>query len=92
MLNLGYLKGQYLDLHFSIFALLFDGIDIGLVDYTMAQPHMYMFLEIKKVIKLLEENIDKLFDWFLDNFWKPNPDKCHLLVNTGESFKLKSKN
>ena len=52
----------------SIFALLLDGIDIGLVDYTMAQPHMYMFLKMEKAIKLLEENIDKLFDWFSDNF------------------------
>ena len=52
----------------SIFALLLDGIDIGLVDYTMAQPRMYMFLKMEKGIKLLEENIDKLFDWFSDNF------------------------
>ena len=41
---------------------------MGLVDYTMAQPHMSMFLKTEKAIKLLEENIDKLLDWFSDNF------------------------
>ena len=35
-----------------------------------------------KIVKLLEENADKLFDWFSNNYLKANPDKCHLLVNT----------
>ena len=58
----------------------------------MAQPHMSMFLKMKKAIKFLEENIDKLFDWFSDNFLKANPEKWHLLINIDESFKLKIKN
>ena len=31
---------------------------------------------------MLEENGDKKFDWFSNNYLKANPDKCHLLVNT----------
>ena len=38
------------------------------------------------------KNIGKLFDWFSDNFLKAHPDKCHLLINTGENVKLKIKN
>ena len=34
---------------------------------------MSMILKMKKeLIKLLEKNIDKLFDWFSDNFLKAN--------------------
>ena len=49
-------------------------------------------LEHDKVIKSLEKNIDKLFDWFSNNFLKANPDKCHLLINTDENVALKIKN
>ena len=33
-----------------------------------------------KVIKSLEEDSIKLFQWFSDNQMKANHDKCHLLV------------
>ena len=58
----------------------------------MGEPRMSMLLKMKKVIKLVEENIDRLFDWFSDNFLKANSDKCHMLINTDEGFKLKIKN
>ena len=48
-------------------------------------------LENEKVIKLLEKNINKLFDWFSNNFLKTNPDKYHLLINTDENVALKIK-
>ena len=54
-------------------------------------PYAYDF-ENEKVIKLLEKNIKKLFDWFSDNFLKANPDKCHLLINTDENVALNIKN
>ena len=62
--------------------MLFDYIDIDLANYAdNTTPNAYD-LENKKVIKLLEKNIDKVFDWFSDNFLKANPEKCHLLINT----------
>ena len=39
-------------------------------------------MKLGNIVKLLEENADKLFDWFSNNYLKANPDKCHLLVNT----------
>ena len=58
----------------------------------MTRPHTHMTLKIKKVIKLPEKNIDKLFQWSSDNSLKTNPDKCHLHVNTDENVVLKIKN
>ena len=52
---------------------------------------MHPFFRLKWV-KLLEKNIDKLFDWFSGNFLKANPDKCQLLINTDENVTLKIKN
>ena len=81
-------------LFFNIFIcnLLFHDIDIDLANYADdTSPYAYD-LELDKVIKLLEKNIDKFFDLFSDNFLKANPDKCHLLINTDENFALKIKN
>ena len=54
-------------------------------------PYAYD-LEHDKVIQSLEKYIDKLFDWFSDNFLKANPNKCHLLIDTDENVALKIKN
>ena len=35
-------------------------------------------------MKLLDENVDKLFDWFLNNYLKANPEKCHLFATFSE--------
>ena len=48
--------------------------------------------KLDKVIKSLEKNINKLFDWFSDNGLKANPDKCHLLINTDKNVAIKIKN
>ena len=48
----------------------FDDIDIGLTnDADDTAPCAYD-LEDEKVIKLLDKKIDKLFDWFSDDFFK----------------------
>ena len=63
-------------LFFNIFIcdLFFDYIDIDLANYADdTTPYAYD-LENEKVIKLFEKNIIKLFDLFLDNFLKANPD------------------
>ena len=65
-----------------IFDLFFEDIDVELANYgDDTTPYVYD-LELDKVIKSLEKTIDKLFDWFSDNFLKANPDKCYLLINT----------
>ena len=94
MLTQKYHKGQDLDLSFSIFSFLicFDYTDIDLGNYADDKTQYSYDFENKKVIKLLEKIINKLFDWFSDNFLKANPDKCHLLINNDENVALKIKN
>ena len=41
---------------------------------------------------MLEENADKVFDWFSNNYLKANPGKCHLLVNTTGNNRIKVRN
>ena len=65
--------------------MLFDYIDIDLANYADGTTPYAYDLENEKVIKLLEKNIDKLFDWFLNNFLKARPDKGHLSINTDEN-------
>ena len=69
--------------------LFFDDIDIDLGNYADGMTPYVYDLENEKVIKLLEKNIKKLFDWLSDNSLKSNPDKCHLLINTDENAALK---
>ena len=70
----------------------FNDINTDLANYADdTTPYAYD-LEHDKVIKSLEKNIDKLFDWFSDNLFKANPYKCHLLINTDENVTLKMKN
>ena len=42
-----------------------------------------------QTLKLKEEVSKKLFKWFDDNLMKSNADKCHLLVSTNETVKIK---
>ena len=81
-------------LFFNIFIcdLFFDDTDIAFANYVDDRTPYAYDLEHDKVIKSLEKNIDKVFDWFLDNFLKANADKCHLLINTDENVALKIKN
>ena len=45
--------------------------------------------DIDGVIKSLEEASETLFKWFSDNLMKSNPDKCHLLISTNNTVKMK---
>ena len=78
------ISGPLFFLFFNIFIcdLFFDDTDIDLANYADGTTPYHYYLECDKVIKSLEKNIDKLFDWFSDNFLKANPDKSHLLINT----------
>ena len=44
---------------------------------------------IDGVIKSLEEASEILFKWFNDNLMRINADKCHLLVSTNDTVKIK---
>ena len=44
---------------------------------------------IDRVIKSLEEASEILFKWFNDNLMRINADKCHLLVSTNNTAKIK---
>ena len=44
---------------------------------------------IDGVIKSLEEASEILFKWFNDNLMRINADKCHLLVSTNNTVKIK---
>ena len=66
-------KGQYLDLSSSIFLFVICSLMIQNIDLTNYADDMTPYacdLENEKVIKLLEKNINKLFDWFSNNFLK----------------------
>ena len=63
----GWIAGSHI---FNIFIcdLFFDDIDLGLANYADDTNQYAYDLENEKVIELLEKNINKLFDWFSDNF------------------------
>ena len=44
---------------------------------------------IDRVIESLEVASETLFNWFSDNLMKINTDKCHLLVSTNNTVKMK---
>ena len=46
----------------------------------------------ENIAKLLEENTDKLSDWFSNNYFKTNLGKCHLLVNTTGNIRINVRN
>ena len=45
--------------------------------------------DIDGVIKSLKETSATLFKWFSDNLMKSNTDKCHLLISTNSTVKMK---
>ena len=87
MLNRGVPQGSTSGpFFFNIFIcdLLFDDTDIDLANYADDKTQYAYHLERNKVIKSLEKNIDRLFDWFSDNFLQANADRCHMLIKTDE--------
>ena len=65
----------------------FSGIEIDLANYADDTTPFTCDMQFDKVIESLTTNVEKLFQWFSDNYLKPNPDKCHFLTNyTGNSM------
>ena len=87
----GSIKGPLL---FNIYIcdLFFDIIEIDIANYADDTTPYALDLKLENIVKLLEENADKLFDWFSNNYLKANPDKCHLLVNTTGNIRINVRN
>ena len=81
-------------LPFNIYVcdLFFDIIEIDIANYADDTTPYALDLKLENIVKLPEENADKLFDWFSNNYLKANPDKCHLLVNTTGNIRINVRN
>ena len=44
---------------------------------------------ISSLVKLLDEVVCAIFQWFKDNEMKANADKCHVLLNTSNELTVK---
>ena len=71
-----------------LFNLFVDIIEIDIANYADDTTPYDLDSKLENIVKLLEENADKLFDWFSNNYLKANPDKCHLLVNTTGNIRI----
>ena len=45
---------------------------------------MMLTLAFHELIESLEKALNTLLQWFKDNHFKGNPDKCHLIVSTNQ--------
>ena len=70
----------------------FDIIEIDIANYADDTTSYALDLKLENIVKLLEENTDKLFDWFSNNCLKANLDKCHLVVNTTDNIRINMRN
>ena len=87
----GSIKGPLL---FNIYIcdLFFDIIEIDIANYADDTTPDALDLKLENIVKLLEENANKLSGWFSNNCLKVNPDKCHLLVNTTGNIRINVRN
>lgn len=51
----------------------------------MTIPYSKTYDNVNAVVKTLRIYAGKLFKWLKNNQIKRNTDKCHLLLNTGDS-------
>ena len=85
------IKGPLL-FHIYICDLFFDIIEIDIAEYADDTTPYALDSKLENIIKLFEENADKRFDWFSNNYLKANPNKCHLLVNTTGNIRISVRN
>ena len=72
--------------------LFFDIIEVDIANYADDTTPHAIDSKLENIVKLLEENADKLFDWFSNNYLNANPGKCHLLVNTTGNIRISVRN
>ena len=63
--------------------------DTDITSYANDKTPYVVADNIDGVIKILEETSEILFRLFNDNLMKINVDKCHLLVSTNNTVKIK---
>ena len=63
--------------------------DTDIASYANDKTPYVVADNIDGVIKILEETSEILFRLFNDNLMKINVDKCHLLVSTNNTVKIK---
>ena len=63
--------------------------DTDIASYANDNTPYVIADNIDGVIKSLEEASEILFKWFNDNLMRINADKCHLLVSTNNTVKIK---
>ena len=66
--------------------------EIDIANYADDTTPYALDSKLENIVKLLEENADKLIDWISNNYLKANPDKCHLLVNTTGNIRISVRN
>ena len=87
----GSIKGS-LPFNIYICGLFFDILEIDIANYADDTTPYTLGSKPENIVKLLEENADKLFEWFSNNYFKANPDRCHLLVNTTGNIRINVRN
>ena len=87
----GSIKGPLL-FNTYICDLFFDIIEIDIANYADDTTPDALDLKLENIVKLLEENADKLSGWFSNNCLKVNPEKCRLLVNTTGNIRINVRN
>ena len=65
---------------------------IDLASYTDDNTLHVSSNSIEDVIRILENDSIKLFNWFSDNMMKVDKDKCHLIVSSNEHVSMKLDN
>ncbi len=63
--------------------------DINIANYADDTTPYSTENNIKQLIKILEQNTEKINDWYGDNYMKSNDDKCHLLLTSTEEISAK---
>ena len=56
--------------------------DINIANYADDTTPYATEDNIKQLIKILEQNTEKINEWYGDNYMKSNDDKCHLLITS----------
>ena len=74
----GSIKGPLL---FNIYItdLFFDIVEIDMANYVHDTTPYSLDLKLENIVKLLEKNADRLFDWFSNNYLKVNPGNAPCL-------------
>ena len=75
-----------------IYDLFFDIIEINIATYADGTTPYALDSKLENIIKLLEANADKLFDWISNNYLKANTGKCFLRVNATGNIRVNVRN